>query len=386
MHVVQVNPSFDAGLEDPEALLEHYDTLVGWSEALLQAGAARASVVQAFGRDLELRRNGVEYRFRADAARPDRRRWARLRRLTAAAAELAPDVAHVNGLVFPRATAGLRGELPPAAALVVQDHSGSPPAGLLGPSTGLRRVAWRGLLRGVDAFLFTALAQARPWRAEGLIGRAQQVHAVIEGSRRLRPLSRGQARRLSGVDGSPALLWVGRLNANKDPLSVLAGFEAAALTAARLTLVHASDELLPEVRQRVAASAFLRERVRLVGRVPYEGMAAFFSAADFFVLGSHKEGSGYSLIEALACGAVPLVTDIASFRAITGDGAVGALWPPGRSQVLAAALRRLAELDRERLGRSARRHFEERLSWRAVGRRALEVYEAVATRRASRVR
>ena len=50
-------------------------------------------------------------------------------------------------------------------------------------------------------------------------------------------------------------------------------------------------------------------------------------AADLFVLGSHREGSGYSLIEALACGLPPIVTDIPSFRSLTGAGVVGALWP-----------------------------------------------------------
>ena len=43
-------------------------------------------------------------------------------------------------------------------------------------------------------------------------------------------------------------------------------------------------------------------------------------AADLFVLGSHREGSGYSLIEALACGLPPVVTDIHAFRTLTGCG------------------------------------------------------------------
>jgi len=384
MRVVQVNPSFDAGLTDPEALLAHYDTLVGWSEALLEAGASGATVVQAFGRDVDLERNGVQYRFRADRAKPSPRRWARLRRLIAAVAEAVPDVAHVNGLVFPRPTALLRSVLAPAAALVVQDHSGSTPARVLGPAPRLRGLVWRAMLGGVDAFLFTATSQARSWQEAGLIGPEQAVHAIVEGSRRLRGLPRAEARRITGVAGSPALLWVGRLDPNKDPLTVLAGFEGAALAGASLTLIHASDELLPEVGRRLAASPFLRERVRLLGRVPYEQMAAFFSAADFFVLGSHKEGSGYSLIEALGCGAVPVVTDIPSFRAIIGGG-VGALWAPDRPETLAAALRRLAaEDDWERLRADARARFEGHLSWRAIGRRAMEIYREVVDRRRAR--
>ena len=43
-------------------------------------------------------------------------------------------------------------------------------------------------------------------------------------------------------------------------------------------------------------------------------------ASDLFVLGSHREGSGYSLIEALACGLPPVVTDIPSFRIADRSG------------------------------------------------------------------
>lgn len=56
------------------------------------------------------------------------------------------------------------------------------------------------------------------------------------------------------------------------------------------------------------------------------------------VAGSRHEGSGYAVIEALACGVVPVVTDIAPFRALTDRGRVGALWPVGNAERLARAL------------------------------------------------
>ena len=58
-------------------------------------------------------------------------------------------------------------------------------------------------------------------------------------------------------------------------------------------------------------------------------MTTFYSAADLFVVGSHHEGSGYALMEACACGAVPVVTGIPTFRLLTGSGSIGALWTPG---------------------------------------------------------
>ena len=63
MHIVQANFAYDAGVSDPEALLDSYRTLRGWSEALLEAGAARVSVVQRFSRGARVERNGVAYHF-----------------------------------------------------------------------------------------------------------------------------------------------------------------------------------------------------------------------------------------------------------------------------------------------------------------------------------
>ena len=75
----------------------------------------------------------------------------------------------------------------------------------------------------------------------------------------------------------------------------------------------------------------------LLGRVPHLDLEAIFNGADYFVLGSHSEGSGYTLAEALACGVVPIVTDIPSFRRMTYNGQIGALWQPGNPASFAAA-------------------------------------------------
>jgi glycosyltransferase involved in cell wall biosynthesis len=197
---------------------------------------------------------------------------------------------------------------------------------------------------------------------------------------------RDDARRQSGVDGSPALLWVGRLNGNKDPLTVLRGVAAffEACPAARLTMVYASAELEPDVRRVIAAAPALAARVRLAGRVPREDMPAYFSAADIFVLGSHREGSGYAAIEALACGALPVLTDIPSFRALTGDGTVGMLWNRGDAESLARTLALAAPRISADTREACRTLFDRRFSWPAIGRRAMAIYEEVWTARRRR--
>jgi glycosyltransferase involved in cell wall biosynthesis len=209
------------------------------------------------------------------------------------------------------------------------------------------------------------------------------VFEVMESSTTVRPIGRADARRATQLAGNPALLWVGRLNANKDPLTVLDGFErcAALLPTASLTMVYGTDELLPDVRARLQSSATLRDRVTLVGRVPHQRVGSFFSAADMFVVGSHHEGSGYALLEACACGVVPIVTDIPSFRAITARGSWAALWTPGDAAAFADAVVRAARSDPGRSRPAIEEHFNRCLSWPAIGRRAVEIYGAVAASR-----
>jgi glycosyltransferase involved in cell wall biosynthesis len=359
--VLHVNFDFDPSFSDPDELLDRYSTLTGWSEALLAAGATRVVVQQRFHQRAVVTRNGVEYRFG--------------RGFTLTPAEVrAIAIAHVNGLGFPARTRWLRRRLGSRAPIVVQDHGSGPP-----PSSAAARAVRRWGLHGVDAFLFTAVQLADSWRAAEVIRRRQQVHEVLEASTTMRPIARAAAREASGIGGSPALLWVGRLNANKDPMTVISGFERILVPYpdASLTMVFGSNELLPDVQARLVASPALGRRVRLVGCVKPAELPAYYSAADMFVLGSHHEGSGYALIEACACGAVPVVTSIPSFRAITGGGAFGVLWPPGDAIGLADALLETAARDRASLRADVMRHFSSELSWNAVGRRALSIYGEV---------
>ncbi len=375
LKLVQVNYAFTP-VESPDVLLDTYHTLTGWSDAASGAGLS-VSVVQAFSTNAVRRRGRVDYLF-CGSGGPRQLSSAVMH---AAVAACEPDVVHVNGLDAPIRAWRLRQRLPAHVAIVVQDHASVPPRRFSLTAPFRRRA-----MRAADAYLFTAPAQAQPWVDRGFIADTRIVHAILEASTEMRPVHRATARALSAIAGTPAILWVGRLDANKDPLTVLAGFEQAlaSMPEATLTMVFSDDGLLPAVTARIAASPALGGRVRLAGRVPRAQLAAWYSAADLFVLGSHHESCGYALLEACACGAVPVVTDIPSFRAMTGDGAIGALWPVGNAGALASALLALAQRELEVERTCTRAFFERHLSWRVVGAQARAVYETVVEARRRR--
>jgi glycosyltransferase involved in cell wall biosynthesis len=376
MQIVLINYVYEPELR-ADAMLDRYASLTGWAESLLAAGAARVTVVQRFGCDADAERNGVRYLLRADGGGPRARPWTHPARLHRAAAAMRSDIVHVNGLHFPAQLLRLRRLLARTTALVVQDHGGAPPRG------AARRANARMGLRAADAVLFTAAQMAEPWRTAGQIGPDHTVYAVPEASRAIGPLPHGAARTASGVRGDPALLWVGHLDANKDPLTVLRGFALALprLPGARLTMVFLKTDLLTAVRGFLAADPALAERVVLRGAVPYDEIAAYFSAADLFVLGSERESCGFALIEAMMCGAAPVVTDIPAFRALAGGSPLAAFWQPGDAEAFAERLVYMAGQDLRQLRAQVAAYAARELSWPAVGRRALAMYQDVIERK-----
>jgi glycosyltransferase involved in cell wall biosynthesis len=383
MNIAVVNYAFAPDIDDPEALLDRYRTLTGWAEAILEAGASRVRVAQRFHRDARMSRHGVEYVFVSDGGPTSPQPFTWPRQLHRLVSIWRPDVVHVNGLDAPVQVWLLRQALPATSALLLQDHGSLPPVRQEPYALGFRRALRRVAMGAADAICFTAAEQAAPWRHAGLLRRRQRVVELLEASTTLHPVPRDAARVSRGMDGDPSVLWVGRLNTNKDPLTVLEGFALAAetLPAARLTMVYGDSELLWQVEERLRRTPTLAARVQLIGRIDHAAMADFYSAADIFVLGSHHEGSGYALLEACACGAVPVVTNIPAFRAITANGSLGPLWNPGQPSSLSRALAETAQRDLTALRARVLAHFHRRLSWPAVGRQAIDVYTNVAARR-----
>jgi len=113
----------------------------------------------------------------------------------------------------------------------------------------------------------------------------------------------------------------------------------------------------------IAGDIQLRDRVSLLGR--REDVPALLSAADMFVLPSHREGMPRSIIEAMASGLPVVATNIRGCREEVVDGETGRLVPVKDVTALAGTLQALVldpELRRE-MGRAglarARALFDE---------------------------
>ncbi len=386
MHVVLLNHWYDARFASADDLLEAYPTLQGWADAL-QAEGAEVTVLQRFHREIRHRHHNVSFVLVPDRYGPKIRAWQipwsfnraiqKVCRLSSSGTQAC--AVHFNGLLFPLQLRTLRAALPSQIPIVAQHHGER-------PWRGVRSSIQRWGLRAADGFFFAASELSSPWVERGMILRDQRVYQVMEGSTTFGRAGRAAARGQTGMSGNPVLLWVGRLIALKDPLTVLNGFERILLDApnARLYMVYADEHLLREIRLRIESNALLKKSVILLGSFPHSRLKAVYNSADYFVLGSHYEGSGYALAEAMACGVVPVVTDIPSFQVMTGGGVIGACWHPGDSDAFASAFLRVRRQPIEVLSDAAVRFFEEHLSFAAIARKALRAYEGLAAERAGR--
>jgi glycosyltransferase involved in cell wall biosynthesis len=372
VHAVQICFFSDPEGRSPAQLLDARATLVDVAEAACRSGI-RISVVCASAYSERLTRGGLRYHFLPFGdGQPNIPKNAALGALLR---DLDPDVLHVHGLCFPRDVLSLA-SLASGVPIILQDHANRPPR-------LWRRALWRRGMSLAAGIAFCASDQAQPFAAAGLLDSATCLYEIPESTSRFSPGDKQQARRVTGVEGDPAILWVGHLDANKDPLTVLKGISAAARELPRLRLFccFGSAPLLGDVRDLIARDAQLGGRVRLLGRVPHEHIEQLMRAADLFVLGSHREGSGYSLIEALACGLPPVVTDIPSFRSLTGRGAVGKLWACDDPLALCAAIRTVGARTDPETRAAVRAHFDRELSFDSLGRKLAAMYEDVLERR-----
>ena len=366
MHVAQINfEPVPAGCT-PDDIFRQWPTLPDVAEAVAGAGT-RVSVIQVAARQQFVARNAVDYFFTAVPATNAPAHRARC--FANVLRELRPDVLHVHGLGF-AADAFALAQILPQLPIVLQDHADHVPRWWRRPPARRRYAAAAGIA-------FTAADLAQPFVRAGLFAPHTRLFAIAESSSHFVPGDAVHARRETGLHGDPCVLWVGHLSAGKDPLNTLDGIAQAALRLPGLQLwcVFGSAPLLAAVQQRIAGDPRLEGRVHLLGKVPHARVETLLQAADLFVSGSRSEGCGYALLEALACGVTPVVTDIPAFRALTAAGRVGHLWSCGDAAQLAAAL--IAAAAMRPSSAQVRAHFDRALSFAVLGRRWARAYAQV---------
>lgn len=367
LKLLVVNFAYDQGMPNAEAQLEKHASTDQWIQALQKEGLV-IECCKRFHSNLVLKQHGVTYYFRNDGFEAQLPYWYPAIPFIRFILSRKPDIVHVHGTHFPLQTFFLKLLAPKQSKIVVQHHGGL-------EEQGIKSWVKKKMLGFADGFFFTSLQQGESWFKHSL--RKKQIFSVMEGSTQFQPMAKQKAIAALGITGSPKFVWIGRLYDNKDPLTVLEGFElfCKKYPQARLYMIYHTTDLLDAVKAKIKTSPFLERAVGLVGSCSSQEVEQYLNAADYFVLGSHYEGSGYALCEAIACGCIPVVTNIPSFQMMTNGGAFGGLWEPGNAEAFYRTLLQVVAKDQKEESEKALAYFASSLSFSAIAAISVAHYQ-----------
>ncbi|HEX6257196.1 MAG TPA: glycosyltransferase [Euzebyales bacterium] len=290
------------------------------------------------------------------------------------------DVVHLHsskaGAVGRAAIASLPKRRRPA--VVFTPHSWSWQVG--GRLAGLYRLVERGLSDRCEAIVAVSEHEAAHGRAV-LGARTDHMTVVPNGVDRDHFCPDGPVAPRDPT--APLIVCVGRLSRQK-------GQDVAIRALARLRAPDARLRLVGD-EQPVGEAAHLRSLARSLGvtdRIEWHGKAADTApqlrAADIVIAPSRWEGMSLVLLEAMACGAAIVATDVFGSDAV-GDG--GMIVPRGDVDALACAIDTLLDdVERRRqLGEAARRRSVA-FGLDATLERTLQLWSTVAAERAGSAR
>jgi len=265
------------------------------------------------------------------------------------AARALPAAPLPRALRYPLAAPALRAALARFAPDVVDAHF-VPNYGLLGALAGRRPLVvspWGSDLLVTAAANALQAARARfvLARADAVIADGANLAAAAErlgggGRVHLVPWGIDLARFRMGAEREPGLLFSARMHEPVYDIATVIGGAAAELAAdPRARLVLAGEGSLTPELERLAARTLPAGRYAFVGRVDIDAMAGWLARAEVCVSASWSDSTSQSLIECMACGALPVVSDIEGNRAWVTDGDGARTFAPGDAAGLARALR-----------------------------------------------
>jgi len=191
------------------------------------------------------------------------------------------------------------------------------------------------------------------------------------------PLARWQ-------DGTPNVLFVGRLEPRKGVLDLLKAHRILRKTGAGNRLLIVGSGPQEREARRYVATRGLQE-VEFLGRVSDAEKAQLFRTVDVFASpATGGESFGIVLLEAMAAGAPIVASDIHGYKGVVRRGREGLLVPPHEPKELAKGIARLlGDPDLRAEMSAAGRLRAEAFSWPRVAARVEEYYGFVIRRLAA---
>ena len=379
MNICLVNGGYNGCLKSTDQLLEEYWHVPRLADALAERGH-QVTAIQAFSRNgsQRLGRAAVEF-VAANGERGGE--WVEFRNFESVFKVLEdcrPDVVHVFGLtLLPVMHAVGRWCVRRGTVATASFHGGRPRGN---PMAWLRQ---RRALAPFSAVFFSNATAAAQWRRAMLLPGRPEIVLAPEVSSPFNGLPKQAARQHLQIDGQPLFVWAGRLHPMKDPFTALKGLKHIfrRWPGARLVMVYQTEELLTEIETFLANDERLNDRVTMLGVLDHNEMESLFSAADFFVHTSRREHGSNVLVEALSCGAIPVVSNIPSLSAMAARVEPAVLFEVGDHDSLARQVLKIPLEDIDELSRQVESAFNMYLSYPVLASKYDATFERITGRK-----
>ena len=234
----------------------------------------------------------------------------------------------------------------------------------------------RPLFKQFDGVLFNSLGQGEEWIKNRVFER-NQIHYIPEGTSNFKINHQDRLVKLKQKNITQCL-WIGNLDENKDPITIIRAIgRLKEIFDIHLNMIFRKDQLIKEVRNEIE-SRKLEDVITLIGTVNHEDLEQYYIDSHFILAGSAKEGSGYSVMEAMSCGVVPILTKIPSFIHFSNTGESGFLYDRKNDEALANAVSEAVDSHYERLSTDVYKFFKKELSADAIASKFKSIYEELA--------
>jgi glycosyltransferase involved in cell wall biosynthesis len=164
----------------------------------------------------------------------------------------------------------------------------------------------------VRRYLFNGIDNAKPWINKGILDKAK-ISEIPEASSHFQFHD-------TKSKSKPTFIWIGRLIEGKHPLVFLRALKLLAESnlVFEAYFIYQTGELEKDVLSFIEINK-MQAYLYLKKDIDANEVECLLNLANYFVSCSSYEGSGYSLIEALACGCIPIVSDIPAFNYLLND-------------------------------------------------------------------
>lgn len=180
-------------------------------------------------------------------------------------------------------------------------------------------------------------------------------------------------------EGALRLLCVARLIERKGQRHIIEAVRRLSAQGVAVTLDLVGTGDAQTVYEQLARESGVTERVRFVGYVPREEIAARYANAHVFVLASYNEGMSVATLEAMAAGLPLVVTRTPGTKELVREQVNGLLFDWADVDTLTAHLKFLAtHRETARQMGCASRERARQFGWEGVAARYLELFNQLA--------